>query len=368
MSLQACRVVLVRPEVAANLGATARVMRNMGLNDLVLVSPVADPADREARRVSTHGEPILEQARIVADLRTAVADCSLVAATSAQVGGPVRRQSAGSPRQLMPRLASAVRSGPVALVFGPEPSGLTNEEVSRCHYLVHIPTDPTYGALNLAQSVAICLYELRCARLAEETGGERPEPAAPFAEQERMFQYLRRALEAIHYLYGPKAEPLMHGLRHLIGRAGPTTMEVKLLHGLSRQIQWYVEHSAMRGEGTMKSEEVHETASPQTRQAANGTEAGDAGGRLTWLEGERERLEKACQAVTKERDALREELRYIKFERDQYIRSLYALIPGTPFTFDEQELAKLEKNGVTFDQILKDLKELEASANGKGPQ
>src|SRR5262249_49951501 len=163
----------------------ARVMRNMGLSDLVLVAPVADPADREARRVSTHGESILDQARIVADLGEAVADCTLVAATSAAFGGPVRRQSAGTPRQFMARLASAVRAGRTALVFGPEPSGLTNEEVTRCHYLIHIPTDPTYGALNLAQAVAICLYELRCAWVAEDGAAERIEPAACFAEQER---------------------------------------------------------------------------------------------------------------------------------------------------------------------------------------
>src|SRR5947207_2923764 len=108
MSLTNCRVVLVRPEVAGNLGATARAMRNLGLTDLVLVAPVADPADREARRRSTHGEAILHRARIVADLGAAVADCTLVAATSAQVGGLVRRQSAGTPRALMPRLVEAL--------------------------------------------------------------------------------------------------------------------------------------------------------------------------------------------------------------------------------------------------------------------
>src|SRR5262249_60923332 len=112
------------------------------------------------------------------------------------------------------------------LVFGPEPTGLTNEEVARCHYLIHIPTDPTYGSLNLAQAVAICLYELR------KTWGKRSEPQsvpsvpAAFADQERMFAHLRKALEEIHFLYGPKADSLMHALRHLIGRAGPTRMEV----------------------------------------------------------------------------------------------------------------------------------------------
>jgi tRNA/rRNA methyltransferase len=241
MSLRNCRVVLVRPEVAGNLGATARAMRNLGLSDLVLVAPVADPTDREARRMSTHGEPILEQARIAPDLAAAVADCTLVAGTSAQVGGLVRRQSVGTPREVLPRLVEALDPGPVALVFGPEPRGLTNVEVARCHYLIHVPTDASYPALNLAQAVAICLYELRLAWLSRQTVESAFEAPAPFADQERMFDRLRDALEAIHFLYGPKAASLMHGLRHLLGRARPTPMEVKLLLGLARQIRWFAD-------------------------------------------------------------------------------------------------------------------------------
>jgi tRNA/rRNA methyltransferase len=236
-----CRIVLVRPEIAANIGATARVMRNMGASELVLVTPVADPRDQQARQLSTHGEDVLERCRIVASLGEAVADCVVVAGTSARVGGLVRRQSVGAPAEVMPRLVAAMSSGPVALVFGPEPSGLTNSEVTRCHHLIHVPTDPSYPALNLAQAVAICLHELRKAWLQ----GEGPASAgaiASFAEQERMFERLRGALERVHYLYGEKADVLMHGLRHLIGRAGPTPMEVGLLMGLARQLEWFAEH------------------------------------------------------------------------------------------------------------------------------
>src|SRR2546430_10164546 len=83
------------------------------------------------------------------------------AGTSARTGGLFRRQSVGSPEQILPHLLDVLPAGPAALVFGPEPSGLTDVEVTRCHYLIHIPTDPAYPALNLAQAVAICLYELR---------------------------------------------------------------------------------------------------------------------------------------------------------------------------------------------------------------
>jgi tRNA/rRNA methyltransferase len=242
MSLHNCRVVLVRPEVAGNLGATARVMRNMGLSQLALVAPKADLTNREARRLSTHGEAILESARVVAELGEAVADCTLVAGTSARIGGLFRKQSLGTPEEVLPHLAAAAAAAPVALVFGPEPTGLTNAEVTRCHYLIHIPADPEYPALNLAQAVAICLYELRRAWLRLTEPPRPPEQAAPFAMQERMFTDLRTALEEIHFLYGENADTLMHALRHLIGRAQPTAMEVDVLFGLARQLRWYVHH------------------------------------------------------------------------------------------------------------------------------
>jgi tRNA/rRNA methyltransferase len=242
MSLANCRVVLVRTRIAANLGAAARAMRNFGLRDLVLVAPEADPADPRGRLLAAHAEEILDGARVVTGLGDAVADCAVVAATSARAGGLFRRQTLGPPEAILPRLLPAIASAPVALVFGPEPSGLTNEEVARCHYLIHIPADEAHPALNLAQAVAICLYELRRAWLAHAGPAEAPDPPAPFAAQERMFAHLRAALEEIHFLYGDKADALMHAVRHLIGRAGPTAMEVNVLHGLARQIRWFARH------------------------------------------------------------------------------------------------------------------------------
>src|SRR5271156_6354588 len=130
MSLDRCRVVLVRPQIAGNLGATARAMRNLGFKDLVLVAPEADRDDRNARQMSTQGEDILDRARIVDDLGAALADCVLVAGTSARTGGLFRRQSMGPPEDILPRLAESMAAGqPVALVFGPEATGLANKEV-----------------------------------------------------------------------------------------------------------------------------------------------------------------------------------------------------------------------------------------------
>src|SRR5262245_40867466 len=130
MSLANCQVVLVRTQFAGNLGATARVMRNFGLNQLTLVAPEADRNDVEARRLSTHGEELLHQARVVATLAEALADCVLVAATSARVGGLFRQQNVAAPDVVLPALVDAAEAGTVAMVFGPEQSGLTNEEIT----------------------------------------------------------------------------------------------------------------------------------------------------------------------------------------------------------------------------------------------
>jgi tRNA/rRNA methyltransferase len=242
MSLAFCRVVLVRTHYPGNLGATARIMCNFGLRDLVLVNPVADVNDRNARRMSTHGEHILDNARVVDDLGAAVSDCAVVIGTSGPTAGLYRKQTVGTPADVLQHLIEPLRRGAcVAVVFGAEPNGLTNDEVTRCHHLINIPTAAEYDSLNLAQAVAICLYELRkqwletAAPVANDS-----EPLATFAEQERFFEQLRHALDEIHFLYGAKAAPLMHAVRHLLGKARLTTQEVKILLGLARQIRWYV--------------------------------------------------------------------------------------------------------------------------------
>ena len=238
MSLNRCRVVLVRTHYPGNLGATARVMRNFGLTDLVLVDPIASTDDLEARRMATHGLPLLDAARVVPDLGAALADCVFTLATSGLAAGVVRETFVGTPEEKLPALLDAMASGPVALVFGPEPHGLSNAEITHCHGLVHVPVAAEAPALNLAQAVAICCYEMRKQHLAN--GGRAPPEAAvaPFADQERMFAHLRESLEAVGYLFGTRADSLMHAVRHLIGRANPTPQEVKFLHGLARQLLW----------------------------------------------------------------------------------------------------------------------------------
>ncbi|HEV8060739.1 MAG TPA: RNA methyltransferase [Gemmataceae bacterium] len=258
--LEKCVVVLVRPHYAGNLGAVARAMRNFGANNLVLVNPLADPADRVARKRSTHGEEILNSAEIVADLPAALAGCVAAVATSARSGELIRAHAV-APAVCARRIAPLLQQGRVALVFGPEPSGLTNEELSFCQHLICIPTDAGYPALNLAQSAVICLYELRMACMEEVQQPSGPQPA-DLKLQLRMFAALERAFVDIHYLYGPRAPALMHGIRHLIGRACPTEMECKLLLGLARQIRWFAGSSPDRAEAIEARDESMEPTEP----------------------------------------------------------------------------------------------------------
>lgn len=241
MSLSRCRVVLVRTHYAGNIGSTARAMRNFGLRELVLVDPIASPLAHEARQLATHGVDVLDAARVVHDLGEAINDCVFVLGTAGVTDGMFRQISVGTPEEQLPRLLAAAEAGPVALVFGPEPHGLSNAEVTRCHGLIQIPTAPDAPSLNLAHAVAVCGYELH--RIAATRSGAcESAPVAPVAEQERMFDHLRQALEAIHFLYGTKAGPLMHAVRQLIGRSMPTPREVRMLHGVARQLLWAAKH------------------------------------------------------------------------------------------------------------------------------
>jgi tRNA/rRNA methyltransferase len=245
-----CRVVLVGTQIAANLGSVARVMRNFGASDLVLVAPGANRLDQNARQTATHhADDLLEGCRVVERLEEAIADCVLVAGTSARTGGLFRRQTVGAPEEVAERLIEATAGGPVALVFGPEQSGLSNDEVQLCHYLIHIATDDEHPALNLAQAVAICLYEMRRAWLRREVGACTDEEVAHHDQQAHLHAQLKKGLEEIRYLRRVRGEALMHALRHLIGRARPSPMEVRLLYGLARQLHWVAAQAKLTTKG-----------------------------------------------------------------------------------------------------------------------
>jgi TrmH family RNA methyltransferase len=236
-------VVLVRPARAANVAAACRAMKNMGVRSLTLVGEVAGIDDAAARALAYRAWDVLDGARRVGSLEEAVAGATLVAGTSA---APDPRASTA--RSLAADASEGARGGRLALVFGPEASGLTSRELALCHVRVRVPTDPAHPSLNLAQAVLVLLYELRTAWLGAGATGPEPPSRATAGELEEAMGALREGLLAIGYLNPDNPEAILAELRALLARARPTPREATLLRGLARQVRWAGERIA-RGEG-----------------------------------------------------------------------------------------------------------------------
>jgi tRNA/rRNA methyltransferase len=232
------RVVLVEPQHPGNIGAVARAMKNMALAQLVLVHP-ADHLALEARMMAMHALDILQQARIVATLAEAVGDAGYVVGTTRRLGKT--RQAHLSPRSIAPRLLGLAEANPVALVFGREDSGLTNEELQRCHELVSIPAHPQFGSLNLAQAVLLVCYELYMATATVPRAV--PKKLATAAELERLHTQVHRVLARVGFLHGSNPDRIMGYFRRFVARHGLGSRDVKIFLGVFRQIGWYLDRS-----------------------------------------------------------------------------------------------------------------------------
>lgn len=235
-NLRSVCVVLVRPQGAANIGAAARAMKNMGLRDLRLVGVSARRA-AAALPVAVHARDVVEGARHCDTLAAAVADCGLVVGTTLR--GGLYRRGAESPARLAPLIVAQAARAPVALVFGPETHGLTRDDLRCCQRLLTIDADPEYGSLNLAQAVLLCCYELRRSAAAEaESAAEGEQPAAA-GEVLRLLDALESALLRIGFLNPQNPDPILFAIKDLLGRAVLRPYEVRVLLGLARQIEWY---------------------------------------------------------------------------------------------------------------------------------
>ena len=230
-----------------NIGAVARAMKNMGLSELVLVDPERFP-DPDAVSRASGADDVLANARIVATLEEAIADCSLVLGTSARdrrIPWPVLdpRESADKVLDQLEQVADAQ----IALVFGREDSGLTTDELQRCQYHVHIPSMPDFSSLNLAAAVQVLAYELRMQGLQREgapTKMHKVETTAVFneipataGELEQFYQHLEQVLVEIGFHDPQKPRQLMPRLRRLYGRVHLNRMEMNILRGILTETQ-----------------------------------------------------------------------------------------------------------------------------------
>ncbi len=234
VALSNVRIILVRPRGAANVGAVARAMKNMGLRDLVLVEPAPMHAFW-SKAMAVHAGDVLDRMRRCGTLAAAIADCGLVVGTTCR-GGPYRA-AALPPRDAAAGIVAATATNHVALVFGPEDHGLSNDDLKSCHQLLAIPSAPEYASLNLAQAVLVCAYELFVAAAAPAAD---PAPTLAEAERvERMFQHLQAAFLSIGFLHADNPDHIMFAFRRILGRAGLEEHDVQILLGLARQIEWF---------------------------------------------------------------------------------------------------------------------------------
>lgn len=230
--MQGIRIVLCRPSHPGNIGAAARAMKTMGLGDLRLVAPEKFPAP-EAQWMATHAQDVLQGAKIHASLGDAIADCVSAFALSART----REWST----QVLDARAAAARAaqldGPVAFVFGNEQAGLTNDEILACQYLVHIPSDPEYSSLNLAQAVQVVAYELRMTSN-PEVEKFRKEKAATVRDLEGLYSHLEQAAVDSEFFDPASGSKLPTRLRRLFSRVPDLEREeVNILRGLLNALQ-----------------------------------------------------------------------------------------------------------------------------------
>lgn len=244
MSLSNIRVVLVGPLYGGNVGSICRAMANTGLSELVLVAPAPTLNFAEARMMAVAADYILENRREVATLEEAVGDCSLIMGTTARIG--LYRQHAKTPREWAPRILESARANKVALVFGRENSGLTNEEIAICTNMIQIPSSPQYASLNLAQAVMICGYELFVAAGDYEPIGEKTLECAT-KTREHMFKMWREMLLKIGFMEEEKADHMMLGVRRIFSRAPLTEDDVRILMGIARQTMWKAQQGGAGG-------------------------------------------------------------------------------------------------------------------------
>jgi len=249
---QDIRFVLVGTQHPGNIGAAARALKTMGLSRLVLVAPEEFPSE-EARRRAAGAEDVLAAAAVVPDLAAAVADCRFVLGCTARSRRVQLEELV--PRAAGEKLLALAGDGPVALVFGRERTGLTNEELQLCHAAVHIPANPEYSSLNLAAAVQVLAYEVRMAWLARGPAGDGPagrdaagrEQPASHAQLESFFAQLAETLDEIDFHKGRSPDSAMRKLRRLFLRADLSEREVRLLRGVLADAQRMARQAAGTG-------------------------------------------------------------------------------------------------------------------------
>jgi len=239
-------IVLHEPQDLVNIAHVVRGMKNFGLRDLRLVNPGEYESFR-VEGIAHQTQDVLSRVRTYGTLAEALADCIHVVGFTAR--GRTAKRNAQRPRDAAAEISAIARDGPepVALLFGREDKGLSNEALDLCHRVVTIPSEPTYSSLNLGHAVIIMLYELALARGADTLPVKTPRRASeptPTDELERLFVDVARALQAIEFFKTRNAEGVMRTMREIAHRTPLDLREVKLLRAIAIEVTKYGERLA----------------------------------------------------------------------------------------------------------------------------
>ena len=233
--LNSVKIVLVGTTHPGNIGAAARAMKNMGFRNLSLVKPKEFPSDVATYR-SKAAKDILENALIFNNLEEAVVDCELVIGTSARdrkVPWPIL-----SPKESAEEVSKSLKIHKIAIVFGREDRGLTNEELGLCNYHVHIPTDPEYSSLNLSQAVQILVYEIRMAVLSDDENQDYWDvELANNHQTEMLIQHMDELMQEVEFYDVDNPRKLLLRVRRFFKRSRIDVMETNIFRGLFAPIQ-----------------------------------------------------------------------------------------------------------------------------------
>ncbi|MCG9579135.1 tRNA (cytosine(32)/uridine(32)-2'-O)-methyltransferase TrmJ [Vibrio tubiashii] len=231
------KVVLVGTSHSGNIGSAARAMKVMGLSNLVLVDPQCS-VDEQTLALAAGAADIAQNAQVVSTLTEAVSDCALVVGSSAR--SRTLEWPMLEPRECGQKFVEEGHSAPVALVFGRERTGLTNEELQTCHYHVCIPANPEYSSLNLAMAVQTLSYEVRMAYLEREQSQYEPQEIAEYPrhkELELFFSHLEKVAQKTQFISEDQPGKVMNKLRRLFNRARPESQELNILRGILTSIE-----------------------------------------------------------------------------------------------------------------------------------
>jgi TrmH family RNA methyltransferase len=226
------RIVLIDPSHPGNIGSVARAMKNMGLSDLVLVRPRSFP-HAEANALAAGADDVLAQARVVATLTEAIADCAFIAGTTSRPRSYYWEFA--TPRDVAAKIVELPDENRAALLFGSERYGLANEDLEHCNVLVRIPANPEYCSLNLAMSVQLLSYEIFLAREQPRTTVQLELPLAQSADIEHFYAHLQAVLNEIDF--EDRTGHLMARLRRLFNRAQLDRNELNILRGILSAVQ-----------------------------------------------------------------------------------------------------------------------------------